>query len=383
MPFAVIACSVVFFWVISLRAFLFTIVPTIAADLGLSPGEAGLLIGATSLAYCLIVWAAGFIPGTRKQVILAGTVISLLGMAAVALSPGPYALFASAVLAGAGSGVYLPLGLAIIVDYSAPHRRARNMSLHEVMASAGYFFGSGFVAVALPALSWREATLAWTLVGVVGLLAVAFLRDNVRSRQGAADGAGLRLDATLAASVVVFASSQVLVSGLVSVLPLIMVSGWSVGQTEAAAVVSWSRVAGLVGIGIAGISGERWRSATVVRAFFVVAALVAGLLGVVPYGGAFVVGVFVLSAASSGAVMLVSIVVAEAFPVPVRGRALSVANGISGIFALAVLPSVFGGFVDQGLASAPFIVSALTSAAAAVLIGGLGGREAALVREQG
>lgn len=369
MPYAVIACSVVFFWVISLRAYLFTVLPTIAADLAMSAGTAGALVGLTSLGYTAVVWSAGFLPGRPKRVILAGVAASLLGLAAVGLAPGREALFAAAILAGAGGGVYLPLGLAIIVGASRPGQRSRNMGVHEVSATAGYFCGAGFVAVALGALDWRQATLAWCVVGVLAIAALLFLRDDpvVRPRAGATGS--LRLDAVLLACLVVFGSCQILLSGLTSVLPLVLVQGWSVSQAEAAAVVSWSRLAGLVGIAVAGTIGDRLPPATVVRGFFALAILSTGTMAVVPYGLLFVAAVFSLAAAASGGIVLVSVVVAQAFPEDIRSRALSLSNGLSGVISLAILPAVFGGFVERGWTTAPFLVAAAASLAAAWLVG--------------
>jgi MFS transporter, DHA1 family, inner membrane transport protein len=374
MPYAVIACSIMFFWIISLRAYLFTVLPTIAADLGLSPSAAGALIGLTALSYCLVVWAAGFLPGRRKRVIQIGTFVSLLAMAGVALAPGAVGLYGAAILAGAGSGVYLPLGLAIVVEASRHGQRSRNMSVHELMAAGGYFGGAGFVALALPALSWREATLAWTLVGVAAWLALLFLRDEGSARRPEGGRAPLPLDGLLLASAVIFGTCQLLLAGLISVLPLLLVEGWTVPQAEAAAVVSWSRLAGVIGILIVGATGDRWRPETVARGFFLLALASTLAMVLLPYGLPFVGAIFVLSAAASGAVVLVSVVVAQAFSPDLRARALSVTSGASGIVGLAVLPAVFGAFIDFGLVAAPFVVSAIASLAAAILVGRVGRR---------
>ena len=368
MPYAVIACSIVFFWVISLRAFLFTVLPTIADELGMSAGAAGALIGLTSLGYTSAVWAAGFLPGRRKRVLQIGIAVSLLAFTGVALAPGPAALYATAILAGAGCGVYLPLGLAIIVGASPAGQRSRNMSVHEVMATAGYFCGAGFVAVGLAVMTWRQATLVWCIFGIVGWVALLFLRDDPVVRPAPGAKGALRLDATLVASVIIFGACQVLISGLASVLPLVMVQGWGVSQAEAAAVTSWSRLSGLVGIGIAGVFGDRWHPSNTVRAFLALAALASAGMALLPYGPLFVAAVFALSTAASGVIIMVSVVVAEAFPVETRARALSLSNGFGGMIALAVLPTLFGSLVERGLPSAPFLVALVCALLAAGLI---------------
>ena len=376
MPYAVIACTIVFFWVISLRAYLFTVLPTIAADLGLSPSAAGALIGLVSLGYCAALWSAGFLPGKCRRVIVAGMAASVIALLGVALSPGPAALYAAATVAGLGSGVYLPLGLAIVVGVSRPGRRSRNMSVHELASTAGSFCGAAFVALALPLLTWREATAVWSLVGVLGCVAMLFLRTDPIVQPRLGSGPRLRLDGVLAAAIAVFATCQLILTGLTSALPLILVNGWGVAQGEAAAAISWTRLAGLLGIGVVGALGDRWRPATAVRLSFGLAALSTAAMAVLPFGLPFIVAAFILTAAGTAAVILISVVVAQAFPEELRSRSLSLTNGSAGVMGLAVLPAVFGSFVDNGLPTAPFVVATLASVIAAALIGFLTGRQA-------
>lgn len=376
MPYAVIACTIVFFWVISLRAYLFTVLPTIAADLGLSPSAAGALIGVVSLGYCAALWSSGFLPGKCRRVIVVGMAASVIAMLGVALSPGPAALYAAAALAGLGSGVYLPLGLAIVVGVSRPGRRSRNMSFHELAATAGSFCGAAFVALALPVLTWREATAVWSLVGVLGCLAMLFLRTDPIVRPQVGSGPLLRADAMLGAAIAVFATCQLLLTGLTSALPLILVNGWGVEQGEAAAAISWTRLAGLLGIGVVGALGDRWRPATAVRVFFGVAAVATAAMAVLPFGLPFIVAAFTLTAVGTAAVILISVVVAQAFPEELRSRSLSLTNGSAGVMGLAVLPALFGVFVENGMPTAPFVVATLASLVAAALIGFLTSRQA-------
>ncbi len=369
MPYAVIACSIIFFWVISLRAYLFTVLPTIAAELGILAGAAGMIIAATSFGYTLAMWSAGFLPGRPRRVIFLGIGVSILAMVGVGLAPGLWPLFLFSVVAGVGSGVYLPLGLAIIVGASRPERRARSMSLHEVAASAGYFAGAGFVAVSLPLMSWREATLLWCLVGVLGLISLYFMRSDPLIRHSEAPPQRLQFDRRLLASMIVFGACQVILTGLISVLPLLLVDGWGIEQTEVAAVISWSRLAGFVGIALAGLSSGRLRAKLAVQLFLLVAALCTGAMIVLPYGPGFVVAIYVLSVAASGAIVLVSVVVAEAYQASARTRALSIGMGFSGLLALAVLPAVFGWLIELQQLRAPFLITTAFSTLALFSIG--------------
>jgi MFS family permease len=375
-PYAVLACATMFCWVIGLRAYFYTVMPSIAAGMALSTGAAGALIATMSLGYCAALWLVGYLPGRRKHRVLVGAALSLVCTVGIALAPSTAAIFVAAFVAGLGIGCYLPLGISIIADASAPGRRARNMGVHELMATVGYLSGSAYVAFALPALDWRQATLAWTAVGLVATLAFAFLRDEAAGNRPRAVGTPLRLDGTLGACVAIFATNQMLLTGMIAVLPLIMVNAWGVGQAEAAAVVSSSRLAGPVGIAIAGAFGDRWGPARVVAALFALAVATTGAMAALPYGPGFIAAVFGVNVAASGAIVLISVVVAQVYPGRERERALGVTAGVAGIIGLAVLPTAFGYLVERGLTTAPFVVAALAALASIYLVESLRRRQA-------
>jgi len=370
MPYAVVACAVLFLWVISLRTYLATVLPTIAADLDLSVGLAGALISVLALGYCLAVWGVGFLPGSRKRRVLLGALFSLACAVAIALAPGPAAIFAAFLATGLGLGCYLPLGLAIIVEVSPPGRQARNMTLHELMATAGFVSGSGYVALALPALTWRQATLVWLLVGVVGCIAFALLRDAPQAARPRHAGEGtLRLNGTLLACVAVLAIAQLLVSGLGAVLPLIMVEVWRVGQGETAVVLGAARLAGPIGIAVAGLYGDRLGPANLTRVFFLLALACMAGLTLLAYGPALIATIFAMNVAASGGIMLASLAVAQVYRGPGRERALSVTSGVSGLLGMVAAPALFGYIVEQGLGQAPFVLMAIGLALASLLLG--------------
>ncbi len=382
MPYQVTACAVMFFWILSLRAYFFTVMPSVAAEFSLSVGTAAALISAISLGYCLAMWGVGFLPGSRKARVLLGVGASTLCTVAMALAPTVPILFATAFAAGFGLGFYLPLGLAIIADASEPGRRARNMSLHEIAASAGNIAGPATVAVAMPTLTWRQATLAWLLIGVAAFVAFALLRDVPSPEQKAANGRALRIDGTLTASVATFGINQLLIGGLIAVLPLILVNAWGVGQGEAAALVGAGRLAGLVGISLAGAFGDRLGAARLCRQFFLLAVACTALMALAPYGALFALAVFGLNTAASGAIMLLNVVIAQLYPGPERERALGVTTGVAGLLSLVVAPAFLGSLVEHGLPRAPFAVAVACAVTAVFLIDHLAHRMAAAPERQ-
>lgn len=113
-PYAVIACSVVFFWSISIRAIIYTVMPTIAADLQLSSAMAGLVIAAMLLGYCVGSWWAGWLPFDRKNRIVAGVLLSVVGAA----------LFGVLLDLGLGSGPIVVATAAAVAMILATNRIA-------------------------------------------------------------------------------------------------------------------------------------------------------------------------------------------------------------------------------------------------------------------
>ena len=82
------------------------------------------------------------------------------------------AMLVIAALGGAGIGLYLPRGTAVIVETFPPAARARAMGWHEVSASAGLMLGSLYVGALLLWVDWRTTVALWSVVGVAVCLAV-------------------------------------------------------------------------------------------------------------------------------------------------------------------------------------------------------------------
>src|SRR5450756_306090 len=115
-PYGVVACSVVFFWAISLRALVYTVMPTVAADLNLTSSAAGMVIASMLLGYGTASWFAGWLPGTRKARVLGGIALSIPSAVILATAPNVGVLLFASVLTGLGIGVYLPLGISLIIE---------------------------------------------------------------------------------------------------------------------------------------------------------------------------------------------------------------------------------------------------------------------------
>ncbi len=362
-PYSVIACSVVFFWSISIRAIVYTVMPTIAADLQLSSSVAGLAIALMLLGYCVGSWAAGWLPISRKRRILAGVLLSILGASLFGMAGGLSILLLAGLLVGLGVGVYLPLGLALLVEVGGSTRRAYYLAVHEVAATVGSFSGSAALALILLWTDWHGSLLLWCGVGVLALIGFLLVKDPGGEMGHRSGSQRVELNVALVNSTVSYGVGTMLVMGLVSMLPLIMVRAWGLDQTAAATVVGNTRLAGLVGVLIAGLIADRWGHGRVLLALQLLCLIGAVAMSLDGFGLLFETGMMVLAAGASGNITLVPVVVTAAFPPAQRERAMAIASGVGGFLGMVAAPALFGFLLDLGLGTGPLIVAAAATVA--------------------
>lgn len=368
-PYAVVGCSIVFFWSLSARTAIQTLMPSVAAELSLSSSAAGVALAAIAAGNSVGLWSAGWLPGDRRIRIIASAVCSLVGAALFSFSRDLTALIGTGLILGLSTGVYLPLGLSIITDAGGPHRKALYVSVQEAAAAIAMFGGAAYVGVAIGFVGWREAVLLWCPVGLLAIAAFYRVRTPDGGSSGSRHGAGPRSRVTLAYCALAFLCSSLLLGGLLSALPLVMVRGWGVDQAEAASVLGYTRIAGLFGAVLAGLRADRWGHVRVLRGL-----QIAGLAGCLAmsaggYGPLFVAGLIVLSVASSGMVTVQPAVVANAFPASQRERAMSIAIGAGSVVGTVASPPAFGMLVDIGLPTAPMAIAAAITLAALLFVG--------------
>jgi len=358
-PYAVIACSVVFFWSISVRALIYTLMPTIAGDLGLSSSLAGLVISLMLLGYTAGSWLAGWLPLARRWRILGGVGLSLVGSMLFAAASSLPMLLAAGVAVGLGVGVYLPLGLSMLVEVGGSSRRAYYMSIHEVAATLGSFSGSAVVAVILLWTDWHGSIRAWAVVGGLALLAFFMVRDASGDGRARTSARPVPLDGKLVASILSYGIGTILVTGLISMLPLILVRAWGLGQSEAASLVGGSRLAGLVGVLIAGFLGDRLGHARVLLGLQTLCLLGGAAMSVDGYGPLFKAGVLLLAVGASGNITLSPVVVTAAYPPEEREMAMAMTSGLGGFLGMVASPALFGALLDLGMGGGPIVATTI------------------------
>lgn len=143
------------------------IAPDLAAEIGLSAGEIGLLSSAFFFAF-----AAAQVPlgvaidryGPKRCMLVCG-VIAILGALEFAIATTPGGLIAARILMGLGSSCYLMAPLALYARRFAPERFTVLAGIQIAIGTIGTLF------VTAP-LAWASATIGWrtTFLAVAGLM---------------------------------------------------------------------------------------------------------------------------------------------------------------------------------------------------------------------
>ncbi|SDO69155.1 drug resistance transporter, EmrB/QacA subfamily [Klenkia soli] len=185
--------------------------PSMRADLGLSPGGLQWVVNGYTLTYAGLLLVGGRAADLlgRRPVFIAGlavfTVASLLG----GLATEGWQLVAARALQGVGGAVFTPATLTLVTTtFVEPRERARALAIWSGVASAGGALGGVIGGVLTGLLSWRWVLIVNVPIGLAVLAAAWWVLapEPRRPLRG-------RLDLTGAA--LVTAASSCLIGGLV------------------------------------------------------------------------------------------------------------------------------------------------------------------------
>jgi MFS family permease len=163
---------------------------SIIRDLGLSNFEFALLTGfAFTLFYALFGLVAGSLADRfhRPRLIALGVIL----WSALTAATGAARSFAHAAAArlfiGVGESVLTPAAMSMLSDTLPQHRRSLGAAIYYLGVPVGVGGSFLFAAAAGPALGWRGAFVLLGAVGVLGALAMLWMRDPPRGGLDASD----------------------------------------------------------------------------------------------------------------------------------------------------------------------------------------------------
>ncbi|MFM9433768.1 putative MFS family arabinose efflux permease [Janthinobacterium sp. CG_23.3] len=255
------------------------LLPAMAADLGITKGQAGLMITTPGVvaAFAAVLVTVGSGRLDRRIVLLALTALLVLSNLIVALAPSFGWILAGRALLGVGVGGFWAIGTAVGPRLVSPAHAARAMAMIFAGVSLGTVAGVPAGALIGELVGWRVAFGSASAIAVLVLLGQAFLlpalppTQAIRLRQLPAilgiRKARLGLIATALLFVGQFAAytyispflAQVadMPATVISALLLAygvtgfvgnMLGGWAVGKSERGALIATSLVLGLAAL---------------------------------------------------------------------------------------------------------------------------------------
>lgn len=356
--------------------------PEIAADLGLSEGDAGRLAGILGVTWGIFAIFTGRLSdiiGHRKVLIPAIIIFSLMsGLSGMA--QGLTMLIVVRALMGAMEGTYCPTSFTAVAAASKPERRGFNQGLQQSgFALLGLALGP-IIATQLLAVvpSWREVFWIVAIPGfVIGGLLFFVLREPKDTQGGHLIGAttpsGSWLDVLRSTNIVVCMLALLCAMACVFVLsamvPVYLDGVLQLTLTERGIVTSAIGFGGFFGqFGWPGLSDRFGRKPLAILGF------VGATIAVLWFSntGASVmtlfVSLFVTSFFCLGNIALITGPIAtESAPVGLISSAIGVVVGSGEIFGGGIAPYIAGYFADTyGLPSVLYV--ALTGVALGIIV---------------
>ncbi|NNM76485.1 MFS transporter [Sphingomonas sp. ID1715] len=162
------------------RSILFTVMPQLKTEFGLTPTQLALLNSVFFWVYAVGAFLSGSLGdrARRSRVIIYGLLFWSMATGIVSLSTGFTMLLGLRALVAMGEATYYPTATALISDWHRPEMRGRALSLHQTAVFAGAGMGALAAGYMADALGWQAPFL---IFGGIGFIVVAilfkFLRD--------------------------------------------------------------------------------------------------------------------------------------------------------------------------------------------------------------
>ena len=187
MPLALWALTISAFAVGTTEFVIVGLIPTIAADLGVSLPSAGLLVSVYALGVTIgapvLTALAGRVP--RKTLLLALLALFIAGNAFAAVAPGYNSLLAARFITGLAHGVFFAIASTIATNLVDRTKESSAIALVFLGLTVALVTGVPLGTWIGQLFGWQSAFLGVVVLGVIGLIASAVLVP-ANLRQGAA-----------------------------------------------------------------------------------------------------------------------------------------------------------------------------------------------------
>ncbi|SET33187.1 MFS transporter [Paracoccus homiensis] len=189
MPLALLALTISAFAVGTTEFVIVGLIPTIAADLGVSLPSAGLLVSLYALGVTIgapvLTAMAGRMP--RKTLLLSLLVLFIAGNAFAAYAPGYNSLIVARFLTGLAHGVFFAIASTIATDLVEREKESSAIAMVFLGLTVALVTGVPLGTWIGQIFGWQSTFLGVVALGVIGLIASAVLVPS-NLRQGSAPG---------------------------------------------------------------------------------------------------------------------------------------------------------------------------------------------------
>jgi DHA2 family multidrug resistance protein len=157
--------------------------PEIMGNLGLTISSAEWVLNGYLLAFGIVLPTTGWIADTFgfKKTLLLGMFLFTIFSFACSLSWNETSLITFRVFQGIGSGLILPIGLAIITREFPPEQRGLALGFWTVASSASVSLGPTIGGYLVDRFSWHAIFDVNVPVGIVGFIFILFIQEEIRS----------------------------------------------------------------------------------------------------------------------------------------------------------------------------------------------------------
>lgn len=385
-PAALLSFLVVLFFLnIVSRLMVGPLLPVIESEFDLGHGAAGSLYFLLSAGSCIGLCLSGYVAwqfSHRATIAASGLT---LGAALLAISGTPSLLWIRVELLflGAGAGLYLPSGVALLTERTPATVWGRVMAIHELGPNLGYVGAPLLAELLLRFFPWRGALGAIGLPAI--LLSALFLLSGLGGSGRAhrpSVGAIARVagDRTFWGAAGLFAVSIGVGLGLYTMLPLFLVSETGMDRVSANTLTGLSRVTGLFSVFIAGALADRIGQRRTVLLSLAGSGTSTLLLGTL--GGPWTTPplVFLQAACAASFYPPGFSLLSTVFPPSLRNVAVSMVLVLATLVGAGGVPPLVGVLADHVSFSFAFGVAGATTLASLALLGFFPSRSVARTR---
>jgi len=266
------------------------LMPIIEQDLGISHTEAGSFFLYLSLGYCIGLLSSGFVSRWRdhRDTIFLSAVASGLVLLALSFVGGLLAMCLCLLLLGIVTGLYLPSGIATVIDLADPRHRGKALAVHELAPNTAFVVAPLLAEALVRWFSWRGTLAA---IGVLSIgMGIAFraFGQGSRDRGEALRPETLRTflrEPSLWIMMAAFGIGIGASYGVYNMLPLFLVAERGMDRTVANALVGISRASGIGIAFVAGWASDRLGPRLTIGAIFFATGVSTIALGAAPPWG--------------------------------------------------------------------------------------------------